>query len=173
MTFSVPFRVSGALSRAVAAAIVGGALAGPAHAAYHLTAFDGTAGFDEIMAADYDAARASLERPSVDLDRYARHANLCVSRLMTGEIDAALGSCQRAVDVAPADFAYSLGPTFHRKRLAVLTDLYSNRGVVKAMSGDLYGARADFERALRLDGDNANAQRNLDHLAAREVARSD
>ncbi len=173
MTTPLPSRFSRALCRTVAAALVGGALAGPAHAAYHLTAFDGTVGFDEIMAADYEGARAALERPSVDLDRYARHANLCVSRLMTGEIDAALGSCQRALDAAPAEFAYSLGPTFHRKRLAVLTDLYSNRGVVKAMSGDSYGARADFERALSLDGDNANARRNLEHLAAREVARRD
>jgi Tfp pilus assembly protein PilF len=143
--------------------------AGAAHAGYRMTAFGDTPGFAQIMAEDYEAASAKLEAPFYDTDRYARFANRCVSELLSHEVDAAMQSCQRALSVAPADLMTSLTPSFH-KRAEVLTHLYSNRGVVRAVSGDVFGAREDFERALELDEANDNARSNLELIAAGDVA---
>lgn len=140
-----------------------------AHAEYRVTAFGGTPGFAEIMAADYDGARDLLAARYTITDRYARYANLCVSLLKSGELDAALDNCERALSVAPADLTSAVLPMYH-KRSQVLTHLYSNRGVVRAVSGDLSGARGDFERALRLDDGNANARRNLEVVSGTDLA---
>jgi len=144
--------------------------AGMAHAGYRMTAFGDTPGFAQIMAAEYAAASAMLETPFYNTDRYARFANRCVSELLSHEVEAAMQSCQRALSAAPADLHTTLTPSFH-KRAEVLTHLYSNRGVVRAVSGDVFGAREDFERALELDEANDNARSNLELITAGDVAR--
>jgi hypothetical protein len=75
-------------------------------------------------------------------DRYARLANLCVSQLKSNQPEVALKTCDRAVAVAPGDLTSLLNPLFH-KRAEVMTHLYSNRGVVRAVTGDAFGARED------------------------------
>lgn len=141
-----------------------------AHAGYRMTAFGDTPGFAQIMAEDYAAASAKLEAPFYDSDRYARFANRCVSELLSHQVEAAMQSCQRALSVAPADLNTTLAPSLH-KRAEVLTHLYSNRGVVRAVSGDVFGAREDFERALELDEANDNARSNLELISAGDLAR--
>lgn len=145
---------------------------GTAHAGYRMTAFGGTLGFDEIMSEDYDAASELLDSRYAELNRYARHANLCVSLLKSKNVEGAMASCQRALTVAPTDLSSSLLPGIG-KRTAIMTHLYSNRGVVRAVAGDVFGARADFERALSLDADNANARTNLEYISANDVAQTE
>lgn len=143
-----------------------------AHAGYHVTAFGDAAGFDEIMAADYRAADAALNAPRYERFGFAVHSNRCVAELKMNERGEALSSCERAVVTAPNDLG-SVPPRAARKRL-VLAHLYSNRGVARAVNGDMYGAREDFERALSLDPGNANARRNLQKAGELELAqRSD
>jgi Tfp pilus assembly protein PilF len=149
---------------------------GTANAGFRMTAFGDTLGFDEIMSGDYDAASEILDSRYAELNRYARHANLCVSLLKSKDVDRAMMSCQRALNVAPTnvaptDLSSSLMPGAG-KRMAIMTHLYSNRGVVRAVAGDAFGARADFERALALDADNANARMNLEYISVSEVAQT-
>ena len=146
--------------------------AGSVHAGYRMTAFGDTLGFDQIMSEDYDAASELLDSRYAEPNRYARHANLCVSLLKSKDVDGAMVSCQRALNVAPTDLSSSLLPG-PGKRTAIMTHLYSNRGVVRAVAGDVFGARADFERALSLDADNANARSNLEYVSASEVAQTE
>jgi len=158
-----------AVTCAALSAVLG---AGVAQAGYRMTAFGNTAGFEQIMSKQYEAAAAVLDAPFYDTDRYARLANRCVSELLLHEVDAAMATCQRALSVAPADLSTTLAPSYH-KRAQVLTHLYSNRGVVRALSGDVFGAREDFERALQLDDSNENARSNLELLGAGDLARQD
>jgi len=144
--------------------------AGTAHAGYRMTAFGDTPGFAEIMAEDYEAAAVMLDTPSYYADRYARLANRCVSELLSHQVEAAMQSCQRALSVAPAGLNTTLAPSL-LKRAQVLTHLYSNRGVVRAVSGDFFGAREDFERALELDEANDNARSNMELISAADLAR--
>lgn len=167
--FPLPSPYVKLIRRLAATSVVALVATAPAHGAYRVTAFDNSPGFDKIMAADYTAAQHEIERAAQSYQRYARHANRCVTLLKSADVDAALASCERALDVAPVDLASSLVPLYHR-RAEVLTHLYSNRGVVKAVNGDYYGARADFERALSLDPENVNAKANLEQIAASEVA---
>lgn len=139
-----------------------------AHAEWRVTAFGDSPGFEQIMAADYRGAATMLATRDAGLARYARHANLCVARLKLARTDEAVRSCERALSAVPGAMS-SLVPSY-RRRSEILTHLYSNRGVVRAVRGDLFGARADFEYALRLDADNVNARRNLEEVAGQEVA---
>jgi len=153
----------------IAAALAGAVLSATASAGYHVTAFGNTPGFDKIMAEDYSSANALLAAPMYTPSQYARLANLCIAQLKSKDVDAALGSCNRALSTAPAELRSSLVSLNH-KRAEVMTHLYSNRGVVRAIKGDTYGARSDFERAVALDGGNDNARRNLEYVANSELA---
>lgn len=144
--------------------------AAAAHAGYRMTAFGNTSGFQEIMAEDYDGASHLLSVRSYVNDRYARLSNLCVSQLKSNAPEDALDTCDRALMVAPGDLSSLVGPMLY-KRAKILTHLYSNRGVVRAVIGDVFGARADFERALTLDADNDNARLNLERISAADLAR--
>lgn len=140
-----------------------------ASAGYEVTAFGNTAGYKQIMDQDYAAANEMLRMPNYDIYRYPALSNLCISRLKSHDVEGALASCDKAVNVAPTDLSSTLSPGYH-KRSEVLTHLYSNRGVVRAVSGDLTGARDDFLRALELDESNAKARRNLELVSAGDVA---
>lgn len=144
--------------------------AATAHAGYRMTAFGNTPGFQELMAEDYDGASHLLSVRSYVNDRYARLSNLCISQLKSHAPEDALDTCDRALVVAPGDLSSLVSPLLHQ-RAKILTHLYSNRGVVRAVTGDVFGARADFERALTLDADNDNARLNLEHISAADVAR--
>lgn len=153
----------------VATLALGAATAVPAHAAYHVTAFENSLGYAQIESEDYAAASSMLRRATVADQRYAVATNLCVSQVKADDLAAAMASCERAVRAAPVDLGTTVSPS-PRRRAEIMTHLYSNRGVVKALSGDHFGARDDFERALSLDPDNANARRNLDVVSAADVA---
>ena len=44
-------------------------------------------------------------------------------------------------------------------------NLHNDLGVARVKAGDLYGARASFERALELDPDNQNFRDSYNELA--------
>lgn len=150
-------------------ALVGVAFSSAAAAGLQVTAFGGTPGFDQLMAKEYQNAAVVLQMPNYDANRFARHANLCVSKLMTNDLEGARSSCDRALRTAPEDLSSSLVPLYHR-RSEVMTHLYCNRGVVRVLQGDMAGATADFEHALRLDSSNEKARLNLEYIAANDVA---
>jgi Flp pilus assembly protein TadD len=153
------------------ALVTAGALsltAGSASAEYRVAAFADAPGYREIQQADYKGAAAVALMYESGAD-YAVHANRCVGLLKSNDLNAALTSCNRALRGVSANSWQPLLSRLDdvRSKRAVL---YSNRGVVLAMQGRVTDARDDFERALALDEENANARSNLSVLNAREVS---
>ena len=85
--------------------------------------------------------------------RFEARTNLCVAYTMTGELDKADAQCNAALALSRKD-------DVHRDIAVAL----SNRGVLKAIRGDLSGARDDFRRALDFERDLRQATENLDLL---------
>ncbi len=104
-----------------------------------------------VMAGDYSEAIAKLG----DSSRmgFESSTNLCVAYTMTGELDNANRACTAALALSERSNI--------RRDIAVAL---SNLGVVKAVKGDLSGARRDFTRALELKSDLRQAGENLERL---------
>jgi Flp pilus assembly protein TadD len=73
---------------------------------------------------------------------------LALAQRAAGDLEAALGSISRAVELAPANAVYR-----------------NNYGVILAESGMLAEAVSQWRRVLEVDGDNAAARENLSRFA--------
>ena len=94
--------------------------------------------------------------------------NLCVAYTMTSRFDAAEESCSTAVEMIQRDRLTdesSIAARYHAIAL-------SNRGVLRAMSGEGEMAREDFEAARALRAGMALPTRNLGYLAERNARAS-
>ena len=148
--------ITGALNAASTHA--GETTATPAAAGYQMAAVIDRARGNIVLAGDYDRAIAKLGgRPRADFES---STNLCVAYTMTGAMEQADAACAAALA--------SSQETEVRRDIAVAL---SNLGVVKAVKGDLSGARRDFSRALELESDLRQASKNLQRL--RSVAPAD
>ena len=105
------------------------------------------------LAAEYASLIGAARRPD-----YVVANNSCVERLVAGDLAAARSDCDAALAAAPDRLALrAAGRRF-------LADLHANRGVVRALQGEVAGAEADFRRALELDADHDDAEANLARL---------
>lgn len=143
--------------------------ASEAAAQYHVSAYADSPGYTQIMSEDYVAADAAIPDYSPLTPSYALSTNRCVSEIMTDALDAALESCNRALKKMPT-YLLPLGAVSVRDRNATKSDLYSNRGVVLALTGHLTEAESDFELAVKLDPENANAEKNLTFLRSSRLS---
>ncbi len=75
-----------------------------------------------IKVLEYQLAKTELDRSGDIL------ATLCAAYIVNDSLDEAEGVCDKAVEISPTEAAYN------------------NRGVFRAVTGNLSGARADFER---------------------------
>jgi len=95
-------------------------------------AFDEVPGIDEIESGDLISAIDILEAQTND-QRVPMQgsvlATLCGVYIISASLRKAADACDEAIAVAPSKLAYN------------------NRGVLRVQSGDLKGARADFDRA--------------------------
>ena len=95
-------------------------------------AFDAVPGVDEIESGDLVSAIEILEAQTNDRRAPMQGsvlATLCGVYIMNASLRKAAEACDEAIAVAPSKLAYN------------------NRGVLRVHSGDLEGARADFDRA--------------------------
>lgn len=141
-----------------------------ASADYRVSAFQGAPGFTQIMEAQYEEAIEVLSSTAQRAERapkYVLVANLCVSEMMIQTPEAALESCNAALDSLSA---YSSAIFSRQDRKQSASVLLSNRGVVLALKGDLGGAESDFARAVDYDSRNVNAKKNLAHLRSKQLA---
>ena len=106
-----------------------------------------------VVAGDYQAAIEKLG--ARDRRHFESSTNLCVAYAMTGDLEKADVECAAAVQMSEKAEV--------RRDIAVAL---TNRGVVKAVSGDLSGARQDFDRALEIDGGLRQASDNLQLLVS-------
>jgi Flp pilus assembly protein TadD len=81
---------------------------------------------------------------------FANATNLCVALSMLGQLDQADPHCNEAVELASKPAAP--GPKNRKTRDQIATQralAYSNRGVMRILSGDESGAEEDFRMAIQ------------------------
>lgn len=125
---------------------------------YKMAAVSDRARGNVVLAGDY--AKAIEVLGSKSGKHFASSTNLCVAYTMTGDLEKAGTECDVALTLSE-DSAV-------RRDTAVAL---SNRGVVKAVSGDVSGAQQDFTRALEINRKLLEASENLQTL--RETSASD
>ena len=119
----------------------------------------------QALAGDYDAAIASAARgarPHDGMDALVLSTNLCVAYTAKGNFPHAAWSCDRAVRIAleTDGRSYPLAAGAG----SMIARAFSNRGVLRALSGSSDAAAADFRRAARAQADSGAARRNLARL---------
>jgi hypothetical protein len=139
--------------------------AAPSSAApYEMSAYTDRPGGPEVMVGAYDAAVAAAARPILSRDwasALVASTNLCVAHTMNRSFPEAYAACAEALRLAVRadERPYSL----IRARAATAKAL-SNRGVLRAISGDAIGAARDFRKAARLSSARGAPARNLAKL---------
>lgn len=133
------------------------AVAGP----YGMSVILDRAHGDLVQRGDYLDAIQRITHGSRQLP-FAANNNLCVAQTKLNDFGQAELSCDIAVQLA--EFAAEHG---HRPDLDYVTELavaLSNRGVLRAMTGDLAGAEDDFRKAAGLNPETDTPAQNLSHL---------
>ncbi|MGH8130888.1 MAG: hypothetical protein ACRES3_08555 [Steroidobacteraceae bacterium] len=163
----------------VAAAIVSGpivsgqwALAAAVPETYEMAAIEDQAHGRIVTAGQYSEAISRLNR----LAGHRRHSfaaktNLCVAYTVTMAFDEARSACDEAVRVRDVDAktVSRYSPMDDRVSARDTAIAYSNRGVLRAVTGDEAGARADFETAAELHTGLRAPTANLLRLTAKET----
>ena len=124
-----------------------------------------------VSAGHYRKAIRSNHRHARRLSRYGHGTsklpfdvatNLCVAYTMTEQLDSAELACNAAVKAAEK-MADATSPMFNNA-VSDQAIAYSNRGVFRAVSGDLDGAREDFDLAIKAAPEDSHAVVNLAKL---------
>jgi len=135
-----------------------------APAAYEMTVIRDEAYGHSIQAGRYQYAieKIGAMRRRQDDDFFVQ-SNLCVAYTLSGESARAHAACDRAVALVAWD-----GTSLPPYREAIQKDYQSlalsNRGVLRATSGDVEGAREDFVNAIALKAGMSAPSVNLARL---------
>jgi tetratricopeptide (TPR) repeat protein len=133
-------------------------------ASLEMGSYSNPPGGKEIEARDFDAAIAAAARPSRRFDSeeaLIASTNLCVAYTIEREFDAAEAACAEALTLSRR--ADRVPGTRIRKNAATARAL-TNRGVLRALTGDSLSAAADFREAERLNPTWDAPSRNLAYL---------
>jgi Flp pilus assembly protein TadD len=130
---------------------------------FELGAYVNWPGGKEIVAGDYASAikTARANGSSNSIDVLVATTNLCVAYTATGAFTEARGACDHAVELARREDAIDLRPF---KGGTATSRALSNRGVLRALSGDSTGAASDLRAAAKLKEAFPAAGSNLAHL---------
>lgn len=147
------------LKTALALVIVlatGSAIAEPARDSFNMIVISNQAYGEALIAGNYDAAIKSLTgKYKRRRESFAASNNLCVAYVKAGNTEQAEPACDAAVKKS------RLKP---REDRAIAL---SNRGVLRALAGDPFGALYDLQAATRLETRARVAEQNLDRLHSR------
>ena len=136
-------------------------------AAYQLTAIADAGKGQYVINGEYSTAIEKIESQSVKY--FSAETNLCVAYTISGDVVAAKEACNRALAIVDqgkkAERSLKFGN--HRRSLAVAL---SNRGVFRALTGDLQGAKVDLSRAVSLGSHLRQAKQNLIRLESKVPA---
>jgi hypothetical protein len=133
-------------------------------AAYELASYSNGPGGKELAIGDYAAtiARTSVAAGPDLLTRMIAATNMCVAQTATRAFAAARTSCDRAVELArQVDGPMQRGI---RQRTSATARALSNRGVLRALSGDPTSAARDLRAAAPGSGSWQGAAQNLARL---------
>jgi tetratricopeptide (TPR) repeat protein len=122
----------------------------------------------KIAAGKYEQAIEKIAVIDNDVDAFFNNTNLCVAYTKTSSLDDALLACDAAVELADGirfDRRSYLSRSFKEKRRSeYLAMALSNRGVLRAATGDVELARQDFVEALGVRARSSVAKTNLARL---------
>jgi hypothetical protein len=121
------------------------------------------------MSGEYAKGIASINSyGSKRAGTFAAKNNLCVAYTVTKKFDQAAPACEAAVSIGKRYGRFGGSPInpYGSRDLAVA---YSNRGVLRAVSGDVEGAKQDFADAAEVNADLPAAAENLARLKAKET----
>ena len=137
----------------------------PAH--FEMTVIADAAYGQHIEAGRADAAISKIDisntRPS---ERFFANNNLCVALTKTGELDKAEAVCNKALGIELENSKVPVSEKRAQRDYVAMA--YSNRGVLRALAGDLGAARQDFAAALAINTRISAPEQNLAYLNAKE-----
>jgi hypothetical protein len=131
---------------------------------YEMHAYTNRPSGPDVIAGDYDqaiAAATSLSASPDLIDRLVANTNLCVAYTLTAVFDKAVPACDDALVLAKRADGPSSG-TIHESTATMKA--LTNRGVLRALSGDSIGAARDFRKAVAMAGRSETPRENLEHL---------
>lgn len=140
---------------------------------YTMTLFADEAQGTRILDGNYEQAIRKISAKTSDKSRFQIETNLCVAYTKSGDLDAAEAACEAAV-VAAEDHRVSKRHSqfdtaryaAHKRSMAIAL---SNRGVLRAVRGDLDSARQDFDAAIDLRARISAPRTNLERLSMAEA----
>lgn len=122
----------------------------------------------KILNGKYDQAIAKINSKSSSTDQLHVKTNLCVAYMKAGDVDAAETVCEEAVVAAKSlnnvRTSSFIGQSAAKVRARYLAVALSNRGVVKAIRGDLEEAKEDFDAALAQRSGISSIETNIQQL---------
>jgi Flp pilus assembly protein TadD len=142
---------------------------------FELGAYLNQPGGKQIAERDYASAirSASLWKSAPGaIDPLVAATNLCVAYTATGAFSEARGACDRAVELARREDA---GTSLRSRGETATSRALSNRGVLRALTGNSAGAASDLRAAAKLKTPWSAVERNLAYLesSANRVASAD
>lgn len=145
-----------------ALALLGSAALAQTPPTYRLAAINDQASGQIVVDGDYDEAISRLHTKAQNRPpQFTVHNNLCVALVASGRFNAASETCDQAVQTRHKLIRRSRNAPLHLRRDYAIA--LSNRGVLRALDGDLAGARDDFEEAIaqrsRLEEPSGNLAR--------------
>lgn len=133
-----------------------------ADSAYRMFAYVDSPSGSRIVAGDYAEAIAFATKRlgvgSVE-NRFVENTNLCVAYTVLGKFVEAREPCETALELAKlldGEFSYGAWRSTHQTAKAL-----TNRGVLKALTGDVSAAASDFREARSTNGPIKAADINL------------
>lgn len=134
---------------------------------YVMTVIADEAEGQKMIAGDYAEAIAGITTPKGrQRSSFSVSNNLCVAYTKTNDLSNAEEACANALRVSRVIFnVWYESPRKRRDHAVAL----SNRGVIRAITGDVDGARSDFEQARKLNDSLAAAAENLARLQRQEA----
>lgn len=134
---------------------------------YVMTVISDEAEGQKMIAGDYAEAIAAITTPKGrPRTSFSVNNNLCVAYTKTNDLSSAEAACADALRASRVVFNVWYESPRKRGDHAVAL---SNRGVIRAISGDVDGARSDFEQARKLNDNLAAAADNLARLERQET----
>lgn len=136
--------------------------AAEAQSPYVMTVIADKAQGEQVVSGQYEDAIAAITAPkSQNRDSFAASNNLCVAYTKMNDLAKATAACADALQVSENKFGpWYDAPRMRRDRALAL----SNRGVIRAITGDDSGARQDFELAIKLGRKLSAPMANLARL---------
>ncbi len=122
-----------------------------------------------MLSGDYETGIAKISSYNKKREKtFAASNNLCVAYTLTQQFDDAAPACEAALTTSERYARHGSSP-FRQQTTRDQAIAYSNRGVLRAVTGDFDGARQDFEFAAKVNADLDTAAANLKWLGSRQA----